>query len=873
MILIAGASALYCNKQFRKLIAKSCYRSIIRNILKCDSRSVIYQQTGKHMSCLNTGMPSYIPVNSVYWPLGANRFGVGAFLVTEEAASIILATSAAQSTSTIAYDKTCITSYEYYKDNELINKHVPGGEVGDNSLLIGKIRGSSGNKNPSNDEITWASIYAQHGSNNQQNVHWNLTPVPVLIAQRSWYANPLRYQAFFWALMIPIAYIPLVDSDYIINQTKFMFREIEGAGIIIMVDQRYLWKFTYIPNLFLIEPGLNNKYEGWYTILNIIKKYLAEWQYKPEHLSPYGRKFFHELIIPNAPPLDPSVRNAFDDDRAFMGPPTTLASEGRDLTLAELMALVEQSLGKKLIFHPNWQIEFIEPLAARQRLMRNTLRYAPRVLYMPEEQEYNSSAVGFTESNRELYDEAGIPRPKDFTREELAKPPQDIPIGTHVFDREFSAATGGLIANTAKRGLWVDSDNVGVESVEIMYAFHETAYTFPEPRYTITLPHAIQVVGNLWRLPIDTVEFVDQKFVWPAGELPGASPWLFPARIYQFAFFRMSADMPFDTVTLLSRIYSFRYVYYTAYLIEKSIIKNDNYKQVVVDDKNKFDTQNMNNDRYDTLDDLHYPFQFGNVKYKVFTDLHLPGTKLGAYNTIPFDFSAIRILTTNLCMMKEGSFGSFATHPQTGKGVQKYAFTNKKQSFYTGRQVARNFLAWCAFPFHWTFYECNYWPLTGFEDYIMVKQNGLVHVCGHHYKLLRKDVGVRYVGLETPTREMDFYAYDKRALMNCCGTTDAPSVVLCDDAVSCVTRPNRPLGCYEHGDIGPFRKREEAISAAESHINRLPKCPYGDWKFAVYCIMRESGNVTPNVPGQNPAGSNIEWRAVIYCCKNAPPFT
>lgn len=869
MIFIAGISALQCTKSLRRLIKKSCYKSIIKNILKTDNIHTIYEQTGKHLSCLNTGMPSYLPVNTVYWPNGANRFGIGAFLVTEEAASIIISTSLSKSPTTIAYDKLCATNNEYFTEDGLYNKKMPLLTSGDTNPLIKTIM-KRDDSNITDDDITWVSVRAQHDGK----THWNTMPLPVLITQRSWFANPLRYQAFFWALMIPIAYIPLIDSDNIVSRNEFRARYYEGCGILIMVDQRYLWKFTYIPNLLLIRPESNRQYEKWYDILNIIKKYLGPWQYEDIFLSRYNRKFFHEYINEKEKPDAANTPfPTYDDDRALLGPPVNLASEGRDLTLAELMALVEQSLGKKLILHPNWQVEFIDPISARKRLLKNTLLYAPRVLYSPDDSSYNSSVGDTNISNSELYKEAGINRPPDPTKEQLIEGMKNIGPDEIFCGREFPITSGGLIANTAKRGLWVDEGEFGGQPVRTVYAWHELAYVFPEPRYAITLPHTLQVVGSFWRIPVETVEFIDSHFRWPADTAP-TSPWMFPARIYQFTFFRMATNMPFDTVELLSRVFPFHYTYYTAYLVERDIATNKDMKQIVVDDYNKFTTKNLLLDRYDTLDDLKYKISMNGVEYKIYADIHLPGTKLGMYRFAPFDFSTIKILTTNACIIKEGKAGSFITDPLTGGAIKKYAFNNRKQSFMTGRAVARNFLAWCAFPFHWTFNECNYWPLTGFEDYISVNERGIVRVCGHHYKMLRKDIGVRYVGLDTPTREMDFYSYDKKAMMNCCGTTDQASIILCDEAAECVSRPARPLGCYEWGDIGPFGSREEAQQGAEKHISSVLgriSCPFGEWKYAVYCITRDQ-SLIGSLLGGGGGKPKVEWRAMIYCCKTTFPL-
>lgn len=649
MIYIAGVGVLEPRGKLKRFLKKQkSIKDFIKDFVNRTSAFDMYARTKKLLDVTQRTIPN-IPINSIFWPTGANRFAVGVFLVTERAASYIFAMSAYDSRQTVAYD--------------LISTDV----AGFSSHCFAQLAAQSPSQTPSggvpdrlaSDPAEAAAIMASGTAS------INLMPVPVVVTQRSRFFEPFKYQSYFATWMIPIIYIPIVDNENIRVRDEYISGRADGFGLLIMTDHRFLWHFISIPQALFASLEMNDCYFNWYKLLNLLRGFLMPEQTSTDKLTPYGRSFFVDTIDPiDAESDDPCKLKAenpnkieFDDDRAYWGPPIDLWSEGIDLTLAEMFALIEQSLSKRLLFHPNWQVEFVNSVVARKRMIRNLLMFTPRVVY----------------PNEDLFGEL-----------EVAPPPKDTR-----FTSELPIQSGGLIKNYPTASIEINPDT-GAINVR-----NDRMLPTPEPRYPITLPHMIEVVGSLYLTP-------DNEIRKPTPSNDGA--------LY----------------------YPLQYTYYRAILASKD--------QVKVPDP----------DQYDWLEDGDFlPRSYdpvGNLTtYQIFQNIFIPGPLMGLNSKANYDVSKLRILTTHLCTVwTEADFTKKETKDESPWHI------NKKPSWKLGRAIVRDFIGWCLFPFTWHFKNACYWPLTGYEDYLLIRSNGSVYVKGYHAHLISGKTGIKYVGWQSP---------------------------------------------------------------------------------------------------------------------------
>jgi len=734
MIYVAGSSVIHPSKKLMKFINKQYpIKGIIKDILKFHSRLDTVAVTGKLVGHYVSWLPSKLPINSIFWPVGSMRFGVGVFLVSEEVADIVFAKSLGASRKTLCYDNVtsgvlldgCLMSLERWMErqhNDEMNWSEEEEGEGREEEEEEEEEGTIGDNNPL--FTSWRDYNRIIASGAKAA---NLMPVQVIATQRHIMYEPFRYQSYFVTWMIPIAYIPLTHSHTIVDRKRYVStREIDGVGLLVLVDQRYIWNFVYVPNEFLaVSHGEGNPhYFAWDRVLSTLAMYLLPQQYRYEYLEPYGRQFFHDVvgsvrrtvtfsdprfknyksesdlsikppssvlpdssgfvteitsqdvyntsfsgILDNEDEGDTNILEMdFDDDRAFYGPPIDMLSEGNYLTLAQAFALIEQSLFKRLLFHPNWQVELINPVSARLRFVRNLLFFAPRFAFY----------------NQDLYQEIGV---TGVTKDKALA-------------HEFPLVSGGFVQNRSEHVVEVNKQGKLVSARSLVMEA-------PNPLKTVTLPHFIEVVGNL---------FILNRF---KPDTP-------------------SNDQETANNPQIGQFFPFSYTFYRCCLVPKD-------QAVIKDIENVDFLQDVITFYYD---------ENGNKVYMPFlANVFLPGNLFGMYKTAVVDSTTHRIITTHLTMSLDYNvyleeYGPGA-EPIITKSYSDIVL-NRVPGWNLGRAVVRNFLGWLLFPFTWHFKNMNYWPLTGFEDYIVFRNNGSVYVKGMQYDFLSQRSGVRYIGHESP---------------------------------------------------------------------------------------------------------------------------
>ncbi|MEM3008598.1 MAG: hypothetical protein QXU32_11120 [Nitrososphaerales archaeon] len=649
-VYIAGISALQPNRQLKRHIRRvGGVRAFIRHLVQRDTRLDLFMRTNKMFSAAVYGMPSKIGINSLYWPVGAGRFGVGVFLVSESQASLIFSIAAA-------------LSNKNYLMTDFVSSTTPGGTQSNCFTLQPPDSGQPAKPPgslPEGNEILTANQQMK-----DYEAKFNLMPIPVAFTQRSIKFRPFDKQSYFATYLIPLVYVPIIESDNITDRTAYLKDDVDGCGLLLMVDQRFVWQFTPVPNEFVFLPNSNDCYFTWYRLVYLLcKLYLMPFQYEKEELDKYGRLLFYQFFEPSitndTDPCKLSVKKRerkFDDDRAYFGVPNDAFSFGLPYSLAEWFAIIEQSLSKKMLFHPNWQIEFVNPLNARFRMLRNLLLFTPRVVF----------------DNKKLREELGWTEIED----------------QHKFAHEFPIIGGGLADSISKTVL--EEYTPGPFGVRPK---PERLQENPEPRHLMFVPHVIEVVGHKW-------ESADTE--------------------------KDNPDINEDAGSLKP----FGHVYYRACLVpqDKARIADPNTVEFPEEEK--------------------YFYKLDNKIYTWSYSAFLPGSHLSTEQKAILDYSVYRIMTSHLCLIntKPDTSGEEVSDP---KEESKY-HVNRPVSVRLGRLIVRDWLAWYAFPFTWEFGAMNYWPLTGYEDYIVFKSNGRVRIVGHQSKMISMKTGTKYVGWESP---------------------------------------------------------------------------------------------------------------------------
>ncbi|MEM3008507.1 MAG: hypothetical protein QXY15_10700, partial [Candidatus Nitrosotenuis sp.] len=215
----------------------------------------------------------------------------------------------------------------------------------------------------------------------------------------------------------------------------------------------------------------------------------------------------------------------------------------------------------------------------------------------------------------------------------------------------------------------------------------------PEPRHFMFVPHIIEVVGHKWEA-VDT-----------------------------------SKDNP-DINEDAGSLFPFGYVYYRACLVPQAKARIADPNTVEFPEEEKY---------FYKIDDKLYKWS-----YSAF----LPGSHLSTEQNVALDFSVYRIMTSHLCIIKVKPEDN--EEEVTDPKEESKTHVNRPVSVRLGRLIVRDWLSWYAFPFTWEFAAMNYWPLTGYEDYIIFRNNGRVRVVGHQPKLISMKTGTKYVGWESP---------------------------------------------------------------------------------------------------------------------------
>lgn len=308
----------------------------------------------------------FVGINELYWPVGAQNIGVAYVLLSEKAASLVFALSDALNPMD---DNPC-------KSNSFCP--LRGGEMEFCPPKPETPQASPGSGGASSFINTMIDLFPDDWNENEVRP---LRPVPIMIWNRPLIMAPAFGTDFVRTAMYPLLYIPLTQFEAFALNPEF-----DGVGVLLLVDQRFLWRFMLLKDDY-ISHGSNKNYFNWYKIMGLIlPQYLMSFQYMQPDNPTLNQKVWHDYIdgtaeVEEPDEHDPDQTPIVHDDRALMGPSVNLKTYGARYSIAEFFALIEQALQKRLVFKYGWQISFVNSIAARLLYLRNMVLFAPSFVY------------------------------------------------------------------------------------------------------------------------------------------------------------------------------------------------------------------------------------------------------------------------------------------------------------------------------------------------------------------------------------------------------------------------------------------------------------------------------------------------------------
>jgi hypothetical protein len=402
MISIAGIPVLNPDIAFSSEDRDKLYSWVMQNVslgkllhdmLRSNPRLETLATKGHLLEEVFEAFPP-LRVNELYWPVGANKFGCAYILLSERAASLAFVLS----------DRLGIDDGYGCSSNMMC-------PLREGQFQLCPPPPPEDDKPPdtsSADGFINTLIEMLEDDWDENEVR-PLRPLPVMIWNRSLLHAPAAGTDFIRTAMYPLFYIPLSQFEL------FAVPDFEGVGILVLVDQRFFWRFMILKKD-VIQSGDVSNYFSWYKVIALtLAQNLLDFQYAQPSDPSITQKVWHDFIeteLDGEPPdnTDPLQTDIYIDDRAWQGPSTNIKSFGAKYSLAEFFSIVEKSLLKRLVFKYGWQVSFRNSRDARVLWFRNLAFFVPALIYHNQEiyDEFCAHKSDFDYREKPLY-QGGLP--------------------------------------------------------------------------------------------------------------------------------------------------------------------------------------------------------------------------------------------------------------------------------------------------------------------------------------------------------------------------------------------------------------------------------------------------------------------------------
>ncbi|MEM4323602.1 MAG: hypothetical protein QXO37_07070 [Candidatus Nitrosocaldaceae archaeon] len=253
---------------------------VIKDLLTDSGGQLLSYLTNGHLISNTLSLFPDIGINELYWPTGASRFGCCYLLVQEKVASAI-------------FDLSDVVDLEELGDSDSSEEDDEDSDPeGQKKIkcpsftcpLFSSYTESCNKKNKQNrsyfsgENAVTAFPLLQNLNNISLPLVRRLKPVIIGFMMND-KVETMLYGGFVKVYMYPLLYIPIGQFE------QMPLPDFEGCGILVCVDQRFLWNYMIVKDEY-IERDSEKDYFKWYNVVNnVLSDHLHDWQYLQDYAS------------------------------------------------------------------------------------------------------------------------------------------------------------------------------------------------------------------------------------------------------------------------------------------------------------------------------------------------------------------------------------------------------------------------------------------------------------------------------------------------------------------------------------------------------------------------------------------------------------